>query len=75
MDTGHTIIRHQWVALPMPLAVLERVNVLGGVSPPFLLSPIGKAVISVTATHRMLILVVSWMMILLSFILLSKFQE
>jgi hypothetical protein len=28
-DTGHTIIRHQWVALLMPPAVIDCVNLLG----------------------------------------------
>ncbi len=30
LDTTHTIIRHQWVALPMPLEVVDRINLLGG---------------------------------------------
>ncbi len=29
LDTGHTIIRHQWVALPMTPAVIDCVNLLG----------------------------------------------
>ena len=29
LDTGHTITRHQWAVLPMPPAVIARVNVLG----------------------------------------------
>jgi hypothetical protein len=29
LDTGHTIIRHQWVALLMLPAVIDRVNLLG----------------------------------------------
>jgi hypothetical protein len=36
LDTVHTIIRHQWVALPMPPAVIERVNVLGRHKPAIL---------------------------------------
>ena len=29
LDTGHTIIRHQWVALPMPPVVIDCVNLVG----------------------------------------------
>jgi hypothetical protein len=29
LDTGHTIIRHQWVTLPMPPMVIDYVNLLG----------------------------------------------
>jgi hypothetical protein len=29
LDTGHTITWHQWVVLPMPTAVIARVNLLG----------------------------------------------
>ncbi len=29
LDTGHTIIRHQWVPRPMPPAVIDHVNLLG----------------------------------------------
>ncbi len=29
LDTGHTIVRHQWVVLLMPPAVIARVNLLG----------------------------------------------
>jgi hypothetical protein len=36
LDTGHTITRHQWVALPMPPAVIARVNLLGGAEPSIL---------------------------------------
>ena len=37
LDTGHTIIiRHQWVALPMPPAVIEHVNILGRHEPAIL---------------------------------------
>jgi hypothetical protein len=35
-DTGHTIIRHQWVALPMPPAVIDCVNLLGQREPAML---------------------------------------
>jgi len=36
LDTGHTITRHQWVELPMPPAVIARVNVLGKPEPSIL---------------------------------------
>jgi hypothetical protein len=36
LDTGHTIIRHKWVALPMPPAVIECVNPLGWRKPAML---------------------------------------
>ncbi len=36
LDTGHTIIRHQWVTLPMPPAVIDRVNLLGQHEPAML---------------------------------------
>jgi len=36
LDTGHTITRHQWVELPMPPAVIARVNVLGKAEPSIL---------------------------------------
>jgi hypothetical protein len=36
LDTGHTIIRHQWVALPMPPTVIDRVNLLGQREPAML---------------------------------------
>jgi hypothetical protein len=36
LDTGHTIIRHQWVALPMPPVVIDRVNLLGRRKPAML---------------------------------------
>jgi hypothetical protein len=36
LDTGHTIIRHQWVALPMPPAVIDCVNLLGQCEPAML---------------------------------------
>ena len=29
LNTGYTIIRHQWVALPMPPAVIDCINLLG----------------------------------------------
>jgi hypothetical protein len=36
LDTRHTIIRQQWVALPMPPAVIDRVNLLGQRKPAML---------------------------------------
>ena len=36
LDTGHTITRHQWVVLPMPPAVIARVNILGRTEPSIL---------------------------------------
>jgi hypothetical protein len=36
LDTGHTIIRHQWVVLHMPPAVIARVTVLGKAEPSIL---------------------------------------
>jgi hypothetical protein len=36
LDTGHTIIRHQWVALPMPLTVIDCVNLFGQCKPAML---------------------------------------
>jgi hypothetical protein len=36
LDTGHTIVRHQWVALPMPPAIIARVNLLGKAEPSLL---------------------------------------
>jgi hypothetical protein len=36
LDTGHVIIRHQWVALPMPPAVIDCVNLLGRHEPAML---------------------------------------
>jgi hypothetical protein len=36
LDTGHTTIRHQWVALPMPPAVIDRINLLGWHEPAML---------------------------------------
>ncbi len=36
LDTGHTIVRHQWVVLPMPPAVIARVTVLGKAEPSIL---------------------------------------
>jgi hypothetical protein len=36
LDTGHTIIRHQWVALPMPPRVIDHVNLLGQCKPAML---------------------------------------
>ena len=32
LDTGHSITRHQWVLLPMPSAVIARVNLFGKMS-------------------------------------------
>ncbi len=29
LDSGQTIVRHQWVVLPVPPAVIDRVNLLG----------------------------------------------
>ncbi len=36
LDSGHTIIWHQWVVLPMPQAVIARVNLLGKAEPSIL---------------------------------------
>jgi hypothetical protein len=36
LDTGYTIIRHQWVALPMPPTVIDCVNLLGQCEPAML---------------------------------------
>ncbi len=36
LDTGHTLIQHQWVVLPMPPAVIAQVNLLGNVEPSIL---------------------------------------
>jgi hypothetical protein len=36
LDTGHTINRYQWVLLPMPPAVITRVNLLGKYEPSIL---------------------------------------
>ncbi len=36
LDTGHTITRHQWVVLPIPPAVIARVNLLGRAEPSIL---------------------------------------
>ena len=36
LDTGHTIIQHQWVRLPMPPAVIAKVNLLCKVEPSIL---------------------------------------
>ncbi len=36
LDTDHTITRHQWVVLPMPPAVIARVNLLGRAEPSIL---------------------------------------
>ncbi len=56
LDTGHTIIRHQCVALPMPPMVIDRVNLLGRRKPAMLTLPTVKAGILVITTHRMPIL-------------------
>jgi hypothetical protein len=37
LDTGHTITWHQWVVLPMPPAVIARVNLLRKVEPSILI--------------------------------------
>ncbi len=36
LDTGHTIVWHQWVVLPMPPAVIARVTIIGKVEPSIL---------------------------------------
>jgi hypothetical protein len=36
LDTGHTIIRHQWVILPMPPMVIDPINLLGLCKPTML---------------------------------------
>jgi hypothetical protein len=36
LDTGHTIIRHHWVALPMPPGVIDCINLLGQREPAML---------------------------------------
>ncbi len=36
LDTGHTIIRHQWVALPMPPAVIDYIYLHGWHEPAML---------------------------------------
>jgi len=36
LDTGAIVIRHQWVVLPMPLLVIDLVNVLGWREPSIL---------------------------------------
>jgi hypothetical protein len=36
LDTGYTIIRHQWVTLPMAPAVIDCVNLLGWHEPAML---------------------------------------
>ncbi len=43
LDTGYTIIRHQWVALPMPPTVIDCVNLLGQCKP---------AMLTFTIQHR-----------------------
>jgi hypothetical protein len=43
LDTGATVIRHQWVVLPMPSSVIDRVNFIGRHESSFLLSPTGMA--------------------------------
>ncbi len=75
LDTDHTIMRHQWVALPMPPAVIDRVICLASASLPSSLSPTGTAGILVITTHRTPNLLEFWMMIRLSFILPRKSQE
>jgi hypothetical protein len=39
LDTSHTIIRHQWVALPMLPAVIDCINLLGQRKPAMLTFP------------------------------------
>jgi hypothetical protein len=56
LDTGHTIIRHQWVALPMLPAVIDWYICLVSASLPCPLSPISKTGMLVITTHRMPIL-------------------
>ncbi len=36
LDTGHTILRQQWVVLPMPPAVIARVTLIGKAEPSIL---------------------------------------
>ncbi len=36
LDAGHTITWHQWVVLPMPPAVIAKVNLLGKAEPSIL---------------------------------------
>jgi hypothetical protein len=36
LDTGATMIRHQWVVLPMPTSVIDRVNFIGQREPSIL---------------------------------------
>jgi hypothetical protein len=36
LDTGHTVTRHQWVLLPLPPAVIARVNLFGKNEPSIL---------------------------------------
>jgi hypothetical protein len=36
LDTGHAIIQHQWVVLPMPPVVIAQVNLLGNIEPSIL---------------------------------------
>jgi hypothetical protein len=36
LDTSHTVIRHQWVALPLPPMVIDCVNLLGWCDPTML---------------------------------------
>jgi hypothetical protein len=36
LDTGHTIVWHQWVVLPMPPAVIARVTLIGKAEPSIL---------------------------------------
>jgi hypothetical protein len=61
--TGRTIIRHQWVALPMLPAVIDCVNLLCQHKPAISLSPTGTAGILVITTHRTPILLEFWMTI------------
>jgi hypothetical protein len=36
LDSGQTIVRHQWVVLPVPPAVIDRINLLGKNEPSIL---------------------------------------
>jgi hypothetical protein len=36
LDTGHTVIKHQWIALPMLPAVIDCINLLGWHAPAML---------------------------------------
>ncbi len=36
LDTGYTVIRHQWITLPMPPTVIDHINLLGWSEPAML---------------------------------------